>query len=95
MIDLNSKALHPTEKDENDTPLPYLYDYTMAVWLAEYLESRITTDQPVLEARVATELRANGSFAATAEELEYIRNTVIKAPVDNLFKGQVLALLVL
>lgn len=91
MINLNAKAVHPTEKDANGNPLPYFEDRPMALWLAEHLEGRITTDNPILEARIASELRTNGTFTATSEELTIIRNIVILAQVDNLFKGQILS----
>jgi hypothetical protein len=71
----------------------HIIDCTAAIWLAELLEQRISTDNPVLEGNCAASLRADGTITFENEEdKDYIKQIIIaNTQVDNLFKTQVLA----
>ncbi|MHB1278259.1 MAG: hypothetical protein ACYC1Q_07665 [Bacteroidia bacterium] len=78
---------------------PHGIDYSCARFLQEKLDARITKARPALEASIANQLAANGTFevsdvpAAEGEHSDfvYIRSIVEQLDVDNLLKGQILA----
>jgi DUF1680 family protein len=80
--------------------LPHLWDMTMGKWLSRELYSRVSTNNPVLEYRIAASLAATDEFEANEQELQYICEIVtametdsMGVKIDNLFKSQVLACL--
>ena len=69
---------------------PYGIDYTIAQYIAEALEARVSTDNPMLEFRIAQELRNDGTVELNQQELDYLLPIIVALPIDNLFKGQIL-----
>lgn len=98
VYDLNKK---PTVKrmvdGENGTKeeadMPHIIDYSLAQFVAEKLEERMTTDNPLLEYRIAQSLRKTGTVELIEPEVAYLSNIIIHLPIDNLLKGQILEVL--
>lgn len=87
---------NPTTKrlvNNVEVDMPHIIDYALAIFIAEQLEQRTSTANPLLEYRIAQELRANGSVTLSQEENEYLCAIIVQLPIDNLLKGQILEIL--
>lgn len=69
---------------------PHGIDYPMAQYIAEQLEARVSTSNPLLEYTIAQQLRATGEVSLTEEERDYLVAIISSWQIDNLFKGQIL-----
>lgn len=79
------------EKTELETP--HIIDYSLAQFVAEKLEERMTNSDPLLEYRIAQSLRQTGTVELIEPEVAYLSNIIIHLPIDNLLKGQILDVL--
>jgi hypothetical protein len=61
---------------------------TAAQYIADLLQNRVTSDKPVLEYRISTELESTGEIELLNIEREYLLNILISLPIDNYFKGK-------
>lgn len=67
---------------------PYGTTDTAATYIAQELERRITSDKPLLEYRIATELRTTSEVVLTETEKNHLLSVLTSLPIDNYFKGQ-------
>ena len=74
----------------NEIEVPHIIDYTVSQYVAEQLEARTSTENPLLEYEVAQSLRNTGSAELSLEDAEYIKSIIVELPIDNMLKGQVL-----
>lgn len=66
----------------------YGTDLTAAQYVADVLQNRITSDKPILEYRIATELLSTGQVDLIASEREHLLSVITSLSIDNYFKGQ-------
>lgn len=95
------KEMQLIDNVPTEVTLTHIYDFTMAEWLAGELEARLNSENPELEYSIAVQLRTNGEFSCSDEDLEVIRKIVLAyskdnpdsrgTKIDNRFKSQVLA----
>ncbi|MDL5050642.1 hypothetical protein QQ054_32080 [Oscillatoria amoena NRMC-F 0135] len=83
-IDLNFQPTTPTGE-------PHLHKMMAGQWFADELNKRISTDNPVFELQASISFRDTNTFTGTDEQINYLKNILIALPVDNLWKGQLLA----
>lgn len=76
-----------------EVDMPHVIDYSLAQYVAEQIELRVSTENPLLEYRIAQSLRAIGQVTLTQEEAEYLTTIIVNLPIDNLLKGQILDVL--
>lgn len=69
---------------------PHVIDTTCAIFIATELDSRVSKDDPILEARIADEFFEKGTCKLNQEEIIYLQNIVQNLDIDNLLKGQIL-----
>lgn len=67
---------------------------TAAQYIADILQNRVTSDRPILEYRIASELESTGETELLTIEREYLLNLLISISVDNYFKGKLTSPLV-
>jgi hypothetical protein len=67
---------------------PYVTTETAAAYLADVLENRTTSDKPLLEYRISTDLRASSQTDLLEQERQYLISIISGLPVDNYFKGR-------
>jgi len=61
---------------------------TAALYLANILQNRTTSDKPLLEYRIAEELILSGETELLNSEREYLIDIIISFQLDNYFKGK-------
>lgn len=66
---------------------PYGTTETAAIYIAQELERRVTSDKPLLEHRISLELRDTGEVELLQIEREHLLNVITSLPIDNYFKG--------
>jgi hypothetical protein len=74
------------EKDGN----PYLTTDKAAKYISDYLFSRVTSDKPVLESRVAEDLLSTSETILSEEERQHILSVIVSMNVDNYAKGKLM-----
>ena len=75
------------EKDSK----PYLTTDKATTYISDILYSRVSTDKPLLEARIADELSTTFEVELNSDEREYFFNILLSLPVDNYFKSRLVA----
>lgn len=73
--------------------MPHIIDYSLAKFIAEQLEERMSNDNPLLEYRIAQSLRKTGTVELNEQEANYLSSIIIHLGIDNLLKGQILEVL--
>lgn len=73
-----------------EVDMPHVIDYCLAQFLAEQIELRVSTENPLLEYRIAQSLRSTGAVNLTEEEVAYLTTIIVNLQIDNLLKGQIL-----
>jgi len=67
---------------------PYGTTDTAAIYIAQELERRITSDKPLLEYRISTELKSTSEVVLTETEKNHLLSVLTSLSIDNYFKGQ-------
>ena len=67
---------------------PYATTESAANYLADILETRTTSDKPLLEYRISTELRTNSETNLLEQERQYLISIISGLSIDNYFKGK-------
>jgi hypothetical protein len=67
---------------------PYGTTDTAAIYIAQELERRITSDKPLLEYRISTELKSTSEVVLTETEKNHLLSVLTSLQIDNYFKGQ-------
>jgi len=67
---------------------PYGTTDTAATYIAQELDRRITSDKPLLEYRISTELKSTSEVVLTESEKNHLLSVLTSLPIDNYFKGQ-------
>jgi hypothetical protein len=70
--------------------VPHVIEYPAALFVAEQLEARTSTVNPLLEYTVAQSLRKSGTIMISEVDAAYIAEIIIALPIDNKLKGQIL-----
>jgi hypothetical protein len=68
--------------------IPYLTAEKASTYISDILYNRISSDNPLLESRVAEELATTSKTTLTEEERVYILNIIIHLQIDNYAKGK-------
>jgi hypothetical protein len=93
MIKLNFIPKTKRIIDDVEVEVPYIIDYPLSIYIAEQIEQRVSTNNPLLEYRIAQSLRNTGSVELNQEETAYLSDIIIQLAIDNLLKGQILEVL--
>lgn len=67
---------------------PYGTSLSAAAYLAEVLLNRVTSDKPILEYRLATDLLTTGEVDLVTSERDHLLNVITSLSIDNYFKGK-------
>ena len=59
-------------------------------YIANELDSRITTDKPALEYRISTELKASSQTDLIQAERDHLVSVLSSLQIDNYFKGELM-----
>ena len=64
---------------------PYGTIDTAATYIAQELERRVTSDKPLLEYRIATDLRETSEVELSDTERTYLLSVLLSLPIDNYY----------
>jgi len=78
------------EKDS----LPYLTTDKASKYISDILYSRVSSDKPLLEARIAGELLTTNETTLSEDERVYLLNILLSLGIDNYAKNELAAPLV-
>jgi len=67
---------------------PYLTSDKAAKYISDILYTRVSSDKPLLESRVAEELASTSETTLSEDERVYILNILLSLPIDNYAKGK-------
>lgn len=67
---------------------PYLTSYKASKYISDILYARVSSDKPLLEARVAGELASTGETTLSEDERVHILNVLLSLNIDNFAKAQ-------
>ena len=68
--------------------LPYLTNDKAANYISDILYSRISSDKPLLEARIAEELETTLETTLNEDERLHLLNVIISLNIDNYAKNK-------
>jgi hypothetical protein len=72
------------EKDNK----PYLTTEKAATYISDILYSRVSSDKPLLEARIASDLETTGETTLSQDEKTHILNVLLSLNIDNYAKSK-------
>ncbi len=72
------------EKDSK----PYLTTEKAAKYISDILYSRVSSDKPLLEARIASDLETTGETALIEDERLHLLNVLLSLNIDNYAKSK-------
>ena len=67
---------------------PYLTTDKASKYISDILYSRVSSDKPLLESRVAEELASTSETTLSEDERVYILNILVSLNIDNYAKGK-------
>ena len=67
---------------------PYLISDKAAKYISDILYTRVSSDKPLLESRVAEELASTSETTLSEDERVYILNILLSLGIDNYAKGK-------
>jgi hypothetical protein len=67
---------------------PYLTSDKAAKYISDILYTRVSSDKPLLESRVAEELASTSETTLSEDERVYILNILLSLGIDNYAKGK-------
>lgn len=69
---------------------PYGTTDTAALYIADVLQNRTTSDKPILEYRISNELLSTGETDLTQIERDHLVSVLSFLQIDNYFKGELM-----
>jgi len=67
---------------------PYGTTDTAAIYIGNILYAKVSTDKPLLEARIAEELITTSEVELDSDERQHLYDILLSLPVDNYFKSK-------